>query len=226
MPRSGILYASSAVLFQLKERLGGRFAPEVVKPYTLSAAHKTQGDFCRIRFTELVEHSLSPIIDELLTSGQALPVSRADNDVRGTSYEHLLQDADRFQRTAILQFSSPTIIDFGGYSVPFPVLPLMLSSYLHLWNAFARLEIPRAAELLRHIKMRDFKCSCVRSTHGPGFQGWVTMEMDKGRSEEEIRAFNVLIDFAFYCGTGLHTEEGLGQTGRAKGHGLTSKAKG
>ena len=49
---------------------------------------------------------------------------------------------------------------------------------------------------------------------GTGGQGWVTLEMEKGRTEEEIGLLNALIDFAFYCGTGVHTEAGLGQTRR------------
>ena len=226
MPRSLILYASNEVLLQLKERLAERFALQALKPYTLSAAHKSESGFWRIRITELSEYSLSPIVDELLASGQALPVSTADKEVRGTSYEDLLQDADGFQRAAVLQFSSPTVLGLGGYSVCFPVLPLMLSQYLHVWNGFAGLKIPRASELLEHIKMRDFKVSCVRSEHGAGFQGWVALELDKGRSEEEIQAFNALLDFAFYCGTGLRTDEGLGQTGRAKDQGPRRKVKG
>jgi hypothetical protein len=38
--------------------------------------------------------------------------------------------------------------------------------------------------------------------------------MERGRTEQEIALFNTLVDFAFYCGTGAHTDEGLGQTRR------------
>ena len=127
-----------------------------------------------------------------------------------------MQDADRFRRSAVLQFSSPTILSLGGYSVCFPVLPLMLSHYIHVWNKLAGFNIAGAAELMEHVRMGDFRISCTHSEHGPGFQGWVALEVDKGRPEEEIQAFNALVDFAFYCGTGLRTDEGLGQTRRAK----------
>ena len=34
-----------------------------------------------------------------------------------------------------------------------------------------------------------------------GAEGWVVLEMEKGRTEQEIALFNTLVDFAFYCGT-------------------------
>ena len=140
MPKSLVLYTSNEVLARLRERLTQGYGHEPMKPYTLSVAHKSEGDSRRVRITELLPYSLSPIIDDLIGSGQALPVSTADKDVRGASYEELFGSADRFQRTAVLQLSSPTIITLGGYHVSFPVLPLMLSQYVHVWNTAARRE--------------------------------------------------------------------------------------
>ena len=219
MPRSVVLYTSDEVLLQLKQRLSEHFGPAAIKPYTCSFAHASEAGARRVRITELVPHSLAPILDELVAGGHALPVSMADKDVRGASYEDLIQDADRFHRSAVLHFSSPTMMSLGGYSVSFPVLPLMLSHYIHVWNSLAGFNITRAPSLLEHIKMGDFKVSCVHSEHGAGFQGWVELEMEKGRPEEEIQEFNALVDFAFYCGTGRHTDEGLGQTRRATAKG-------
>ncbi|MBP1741266.1 MAG: cas6 [Deltaproteobacteria bacterium] len=214
MPRSLVLYTSNEVLFRLRERLTQGYGLEPIKPYTLSFAHRPEADSHRVRITELSSYSLSPIIDDLTGSGQALPVSTADKDVRGVSYEDLFESADRFQRTAVLQLLSPTIITLGGYHVAFPVLPLMLSQYVHVWNTFAEFKIAKAPQLLEHLKVADFKISCVQTEHGPACQGWIALELAKGRPEEEIQQFNALIDFAFYCGTGLHTDEGLGQTRR------------
>ena len=215
MPRSVVLYTNDDVFLQLKRRLAQLFGPEKIKPYTCSFAHASETGARRVRITELVPYSLAPILDDLIAGGQALPVSTADKDVCGASYEDVIQGADRFRRTALLQFSSPTIMSLGGYSAPFPVLPLMLSHYIHVWNSLAGFKITRAPELLEHVRLSDFKVSCVQSELGAGFRGWVALEMEKGRSEEEIQAFNALVDFAFYCGTGLHTDEGLGQTRRA-----------
>ena len=216
MPRSLVLYTNNEVLARLKERLTRTYEQDPVKPYTLSFAQPSEGDSRRVRITELLAYSLSAIIDDLVGSGQALPVSTADKDVRGASYQDLFEGADPFQRTAVLQFSSPTIISLGGYRVAFPVLPLMLSHYVHAWNAFAGFQIARVPHLLEHLKMADFKISCVQTEHGPGCQGWIALELAKGSPEEEIRTFNALVDFAFYCGTGQHTDEGLGQTDRKR----------
>jgi hypothetical protein len=214
MPRSLVLYTSNQVLSRLKERLARTYEQDPVKPYTLSFGQTSEGDARRVRITELLAYSLSPIIDDLVAGGQALPVSTADKDVRGVSYQDLFEGADPSQRTAVLQLSSPTIISLGGYSVAFPVLPLMLSQYVHAWNAFAGFQVARVPHLLEHLKMTDFKISCTQTEHGPGCQGWVALELATGRPEEEIRTFNALVDFAFYCGTGLHTDEGFGQTRR------------
>jgi hypothetical protein len=219
MPRSVVLYTSNEVLLELKKRLADHFAPGKIKPYTLSFAHASEAGARRVRITELVSYGLAPILDDLVVGGRALPVSTADKDVCGASYEDVMQGADRFRRRAVLQFSSPTILSLGGYSVAFPVLPLILSHYIHAWNSLAGTQITKAPELMEHVKMADFRISCTHSEHGPGFQGWIALEMEKGRPEEEIQAFNALLDFAFYCGTGLHTDEGLGQTRRAKDKG-------
>ncbi len=214
MPRSLVLYSSNEALARLKERLTRTYEQDPVKPYTLSFGQTSEGDARRVRITELLAYSLSPIIDDFVATGQALPVSTADKDVRGASYQDLFEGADAFQRTAVLQFSSPTIVSLGGYRVAFPVLPLMLSHYVHAWNAFAGFKITRVPHLLEHLTMVDFKISCVQTGHGPGCQGWIALELTTGLPEEEIRTFNALVDFAFYCGTGLHTDDGLGQTRR------------
>ena len=215
MPRSVVLYTSDDVFLNIRQRLSDRFAGEKIKPYTCSFAHLSETGARRVRITELVPYSLAPILDDIIAGGQALPVSTADKDVCGASYEDLLHGADSFRRTAVLQFSSPTILGLGGYSVPFPVLPLMLSQYIHVWGSVAGSKITRAPELLEHVRLKDFKVSCVQTERGAGFVGWIALEMEKGRPEEEIQSFNALLDFAFYCGTGLYTDEGFGQTRRA-----------
>ena len=108
MPRSVVLYTSDEVLLQLKHRLSEHFGLAAIKPYTCSFAHPSEAGARRVRITELVPHSLAPILDELVAGGQALPVSTADKDVCGAPYEDLMQDADRFRRSAVLQFSSPS----------------------------------------------------------------------------------------------------------------------
>ena len=222
MPRSLVLYASNETLQQLRTRIEELCAADKVKPYTFSLAHKTektdktQIDLLRVRLTEFRPFGLSPIVDELVSKGDAIPVTAADRDQRDTSYEALVEDADATQRAAVMQFSSPTIIGLGGYTVCFPVLPLMLSYYIHMWNTFSGTKFTRGPDILDHVRMGDFKVSCIQTEYGAGFQGWAALEMGTGRPEEDIRMFNALRDFTFYCGTGLYTDKGLGQTDRKR----------
>lgn len=219
MPRSLVLYASSETVEELRRRTEELSVADKVKPYTFSLAHKTDRteiDLLRVRLTEFRPFGLGPIIEELVAKGLVTFVTAADKDQRETSYEAIAEDADTTQRTALMQFSSPTIIGLGGYTVCFPVLPLMLSYYIHMWNTFSGMKVTRGPDILDHVTMGDFKVSCVQTEYGAGFQGWAALEMSKGRPEEDIRMFNTLLDFAFYCGTGLYTDKGLGQTERKR----------
>jgi CRISPR/Cas system endoribonuclease Cas6 (RAMP superfamily) len=110
---------------------------------------------------------------------------------------------------------SPTIVEINARAGPFPVFPVIFEHYIAVWNRFSDALIdPSWTDRLDHIRITDFRISCVASPFGPGSQGWVKLEMEKGRSEADIAMFNRLLDFAFYCGTGLHTVDGLGQTRR------------
>jgi CRISPR/Cas system endoribonuclease Cas6 (RAMP superfamily) len=132
------------------------------------------------------------------------------------TYEELMENADRFNRTASLHFASPTIINLDGAETPFPVVPVLLHHYMDVWNLFSPTAIAGGGEWVGRVRLRDFKISCVMTPFGPGFQGWITLELDKGRTELEIASFNALLDFAFYSGTGLYTSRGLGQTRRVE----------
>ena len=80
------------------------------------------------------------------------------------------------------------MMSLGGYSVSFPVLPLMLSHYVHVWNSLAGFKIARAPELLEHLKMGDFKVSCVQSEHvAPDFRGGLPWRWKKAGRKRRSR---------------------------------------
>src|SRR5450759_1188576 len=58
-------------------------------------------------------------------------------------------------------------------------------------------------DLVPHARITDFKISVARTARGVGFEGRVPVELEKGLSEETIRLFNLLVDYASYCGTGM-----------------------
>jgi hypothetical protein len=214
MPRYVVIYTDPATLAGLKEFARREYAGCSTKPYTFSFGQKTQSPNLRARICELREGVLAPAIDELVKKGIAVLAAPQDRDVRVRTYGELMGDADRRTRVATLQFASPIILEVSGEIVPFPVIQVIFRKHIEVWQAFSGMDISGSANALKAVRVIDFKISCMSTPFGPGAQGWVRLEMEKGRTEEEIALFNGLIDFAFFCGTGLHTDEGLGQTRR------------
>jgi|WetSurMetagenome_2_1015567.scaffolds.fasta_scaffold37595_3 hypothetical protein len=217
MPRSVVIYTSRDGFFELKAALARSFVGQGTKPYTLSHAQRIEAERVRLRITELADDTVFPLVVEQAGRQESTFASSGDRDVKGSGYEALIEDADRFGRTATIQLVSPTIVEVLRHSVPFPVVPSMFKRYVEVWNTFSRVSFPAESAEVIDVHVSDFRISCVSTKHGPGAQGWVTLEMDKGRTEEEIRRFNALVDFAFYSGTGLYADEGFGQTRRMEG---------
>jgi hypothetical protein len=214
MPRSAVIYTSPDAFAGLKEEARRKFAHLPLKPYTFSYGQRTDAGSVRVRVTEVLDGALAQEWVRLVERGEATPASSADRDVRRRTFEELMADADRARREACLQLVSPTIVEVNAQALPFPVFPVIFEQYIAAWNTFSDALIGPWKDGLDHVRVTDFRISCVASPFGPGSQGWVKLEMEKGRTEGEIGLFNALLDFAFYCGTGLHTEEGLGQTRR------------
>jgi hypothetical protein len=214
MPRSAVIYTNAAAWSDVKDLARTRWADEARKPYTFSYGQRTEAGSLRVRVCELADGVLLPAIADLVKRGNAALAAPADRDVRSRTYEEVIEDADRYGRVAIVQFTTPVIVEVSSGPVPFPVIPVIFERYIELWKTFSNVDIAAGVGGLKGVRMTDFRLSCVSTPYGPGAQGWVRLEMEKGRTEEEIAVFNGLVDFAFYCGTGLHTEEGLGQTRR------------
>jgi CRISPR/Cas system endoribonuclease Cas6 (RAMP superfamily) len=219
MPRSIVIYTSPGAYLELTRRIHTGFETFAVKPCTVSLPQKADGGRVRCRITELADGAATPLVEEMVRSGEATAVSGADRDVKGATYGELLDDADRFGLEAHVQFVSPVIIEIEGGTTPFPVVSAVFQRYIAVWNCFSAAKIAAGALPVECIHVKDFKISCVGSGFGKGAQGWMTLEMEKGRTEEEIGLFNGLIDYAFFSGTGMYTDVGLGQTRRLPGKG-------
>jgi hypothetical protein len=214
MPRSVVIYTSREGFVEVKTALELLFDGEVLKPYTISPAQKTESGQVRVRVTELAENVVLPFLLDRTRNAGSIFASPGDRDVRNSSFDALIEDAERFRRVATVQFVTPTIVEVLHQPMPFPVTPSMFRRYVDVWNSFARRRFPSEDGVAQHVHVTDFRVSCVKTPRGAGFQGWVALEIERGRTEEEIRLFNALIDFSFYSGTGFHTDEGLGQTRR------------
>lgn len=215
MPRSLVLYTTRDIYRLFEETLFDTFREYPTHlPYTLSFPQKTNGEMIRVRIGEMTDQAVNTIVGELAETKRALLASGSEPDVKNATYQDLKEAADRFSREIRLQFTSPTILKMGSYEVQFPVAPLLFRYYMGAWNAFSPDKITFEPALLEHIHVRDFKISSEKTAYGIAFQGWVDLEIAKGRTENEIAIINMLCDYSFYCGTGIHTNRGLGQTRR------------
>ncbi len=212
MPRSTVIYTSREGFAELEGLLHASSGTALAPPYTLSFPRKAETGLFRVRVTELDNRAVIPVIEEMAGRGTCTVAAASDREVKAATYEELLEDADRFTRVLTLQFSSPTIVDLNGQHVPFPVVPLLFADYARIWNSFSKVGMSGEMEWVKHVHPVDFKISCATTPFGLGFEGWMRLEMDRGRTEEEIARFNALADFGFYAGTGLHRTRGLGQT--------------
>jgi hypothetical protein len=216
MPRSLVIYTSREGFSRLSATLAAQFGKEAIRPYTLSFRQQAGGEKVRVRITELADSTVMPVIRDMTSRAEADLAGPADREMSALSYGELRENGDRFRRSATLLFSSPTLMEMNGQATPFPVVPLLFDGYRAAWNLFSDTRIEEAMEIFRHVGVTDFKVSCAATQFGAAFEGWVTLTVEKGRTEEELSLFNTLIDFAFFCGTGLHTGHGLGQTRRAQ----------
>jgi hypothetical protein len=213
MPLSVVAYTSHESFAGLAAQLKKRFEDRKIKPYTLSFPHKQATGDVRFRATELAPGALMPLLADMVEKKAATLASPADREIRRAAYGEILRDADRSRRTLTVQYATPVMVPVMGNLLPFPIVPAVFAGYGEAWDAFSDVVLPRpAVEAAAFVRVADFKISCAATPFGTGGQGWVTLEMEKGRTEEEIGLLNALVDFAFYCGTGVHTEEGLGQT--------------
>lgn len=138
----------------------------------------------------------------------------------------LRSDEQRFR----FQFASPTSFRSNGMDVPLPIPTLVFGSYWNSWKTFSGGST--------HLDMREFtnKCVAVNETsvqstrrrfkfsdgNQPGvtcFQGGARFALLKHNRklfhpdwEHGADLLRMLAEFAFYCGTGLYTTYGLGQT--------------
>lgn len=216
MPQSVIIYTSRECLRALQTRGQEIFQTTVVKPYTISFGQKTEkGDQVRVRITEMQDDVFIPIVRQEAAKGGIDFASPSDRQVQRVTYEELFEDASPAVTTATLQFLSPVILEMPhSGKTPFPTPSPVLSNYRSLWCAFSDVGLPFDDKVINAVTVEDFRLSCKDTLFGKGSQGWMTIDVKRGHTEDEIRAFNALIDFSFYAGTGLFTELGLGQTKR------------
>lgn len=199
--------------------------PFTVSPLSVEADRGAQGVF---RIT-LLDDDLYPILLAGLTRRsaaeihhQVLPIA-APPEVYARSYEELWSGADRHKHVT-LAFDTPTSFKSKEMHYTLPDAVLVFSSHLARWNAFAPPELrvdeawpewvrqtvaaARFRLESREVRFRDYvQMGCV---------GLADYEVIRPVRSTDLAAqvFNVLGDYAYFCGTGHKTTQGMGQTRR------------
>ncbi len=121
-----------------------------------------------------------------------------------------------------LRFASPTTFRQRGLSLMFPIPSNVFHTYVEKWNTFT--PFPIDDEFLGWVEQSvaveahylQTRMTWFGDFQLHGFTGWVRYTA-KDQEATRLKQLNALADFAFYCGTGQKTTQGMGQTRRING---------
>jgi CRISPR-associated endoribonuclease Cas6 len=119
-----------------------------------------------------------------------------------------------------LAFHTPTAFRSGENShLPFPLPDSLVRSWLRRWNAFApvplRLPDNACARLRDNLYISAYNLKTVPVRHGRRLEiGCVGKLTLNGRrlTPQDQSLITLLTRYAFYCGSGFHTAQGMGVT--------------
>ncbi len=154
---------------------------------------------------------------------------------RWVPYGRLYEEASDCLRFVTLKFYSPTTLERSGVPYPLPDPCGIFVGYSRIWDAFAGIALPPGlrAAIEEYLLLVDFRIQRRRceAEQGPvpGFIGSATFRLAGRHPESILKGLNALADYAFFCGTGIGTDHGMGLTRRiprgdhARGQDLSEK---
>ena len=200
------------------------------KPFTLSPL-MAEGDGCfRLRVT-LLEDQYWPYVEKGMRQERTIRVEDKILALEGepqVTYQtyialaHAKRVATR--RDIVLRFDSPTSFKSREMAYPLPDPVLVFTSHCARWNAFVP-EALRMSEawidwVAQHVAVSRFELNSQVLRYGDhqqiGCVGRVQYVVVGNDPEAEggRGPLNALADYAFFCGTGHKTTQGMGQTRR------------
>ncbi len=224
--------ALHATFFQWLERGDAEIARRVhevsdPKPYTVSPLRRNGND-AQFRITLLDDALWSPLkvgiesMPEVRVLWATLPFAEEPR-VEQKSYAELAQNALE-KPSVTLRFESPTSFKSREMHYPLPDPVLVFASYHARWNAFAPAELQIDAawdEWARDsVAVSRFETNTEVVRHKEfsqiGFVGVVQYSVAGKHADARagIGPLNALADYAYFCGTGHKTTQGMGQTRR------------
>lgn len=118
------------------------------------------------------------------------------------------------------RFRSPTTFHAGRKThLPFPLPDSLIKSWLRRWNAFNDIEQEWQwpAHWRNSLVVSSYGLRTVPVRYGRqlriGCTGWYGLRA-LNLSPDELAIINALAEYAFYCGSGHHTTQGMGLTRR------------
>jgi CRISPR-associated endoribonuclease Cas6 len=120
----------------------------------------------------------------------------------------------------VLEFNSPTGFRTQNKTTALPEPHRCIAGYLRKWNTFSNLAMqtePILKYITNHLVTECTELEPSSANFGEYYQrGWVGRV--KWRADVEIsfllRMVNALVNYSVYCGTGMKTAMGMGQTKR------------
>jgi CRISPR-associated endoribonuclease Cas6 len=199
------------------------------KPFTISSLYPQSEGRLAFRIS-LLHDDLWPILQagvstakEVDVVGNLLPIARQGLEIVHRPYEMLVAEAG-CETQLTLRFLSPTSFRTGPMHYPLPDPHAVFRSYLSRWNAFAPRPLQVNISLLdvvdAHVAVARYRTQTemVDFMRGRliGFVGTVSYQVLRSHllGEDILRSLNVLADYAYFCGTGHKTTQGMGQTRR------------
>ena len=134
-----------------------------------------------------------------------------------TTYASLLTMAEPIS-DIVLQFNSPTSFRTHSNTPAVPDPQKSIQGYLRKWNAFSELGMqtePLLNFVNEHITMEPSELEYASADFKTYYQsGWVGKVKWKADSKNRflLRMVNALVNYSFFCGTGMKTTQGMGQT--------------
>jgi len=139
---------------------------------------------------------------------------------RWVPYGRLYEEASDCLRLVTLKFYSPTTLERSGLPYPLPDPCGIFLGYARIWDAFSGIALsPGLREAIEeHLLLVDFRIqrrlSAAEQGAVPGFIGSAKFRLAGRHPESILKDLNALADYAFFCGTGIGTDHGMGLTRR------------
>jgi CRISPR-associated endoribonuclease Cas6 len=198
------------------------------KPFTLSPLTADADGRFSLRVT-LLEDQYWPYVEKGMRQERTIRVEdkilALDGEPQVTHQTYIaLAQATSIRRDIVLRFDSPTSFKSHEMTYPLPDPVLVFTSHCARWNAF----VPEALQIgeawsdwvAQHVAVSRFELNSQVFHFGDhqqiGCVGQVQyVVVGTGREVDEGRGpLNALADYAFFCGTGHKTTQGMGQTRR------------